>query len=102
MATATRLKLGTDAGAPATEGEDELAIPPVSFWRVTTSAQRWVSRIHKALNAEAPAAESNTCSQNVANADYDFIAGESFAVEAAARKAAYPQAWTEPYRKGER
>ena len=68
--------------------------------------QQWVSRIHKALNAEvARGGIEYVFSENVANADYervmrqyaeaknDFIVGESFAVEAAARKVAkeYPK-----------
>jgi len=68
--------------------------------------QQWVSRIHKALNAAVARGEIEyVFSENVANADYervmrqyaekgtDFIVGESFAVEAAARKVAkdYPK-----------
>jgi basic membrane lipoprotein Med (substrate-binding protein (PBP1-ABC) superfamily) len=68
--------------------------------------QQWVSRIHKALNAAVARGEIDyVFSENVANADYervmrqyaeakhDFIIGESFAVEAAARKVAreYPK-----------
>src|SRR5258706_858541 len=68
--------------------------------------QQWVSRIHKALNAEvARGGIEYVFSENVANADYervmrqyaeakhDFIVGESFAVDAAARKVAkeYPK-----------
>jgi basic membrane protein A len=68
--------------------------------------QQWVSRIHKALNAEVAAGGVEyVFSENVANADYervmrqyaeakhDLIVGESFAVEAAARKVArdYPK-----------
>ncbi len=68
--------------------------------------QQWVSRIHKALNAAVARGEIEyVFSENVANADYervmrqyaeakhDFIIGESFAVEAAARKVAkeYPK-----------
>ncbi|MBL8326981.1 MAG: BMP family protein [Rubrivivax sp.] len=63
--------------------------------------QQWVSRIHKALKAaEARGDIEYKASENVANADYErvmreyatggnqFIVGESFAVEAAARKVA--------------
>jgi basic membrane lipoprotein Med (substrate-binding protein (PBP1-ABC) superfamily) len=63
--------------------------------------QQWVSRIHKALKAaEARGEIEYKASENVANADYErvmrdyanggaqFIVGESFAVEAAARKVA--------------
>ena len=68
--------------------------------------QQWVSRIHKALNAAKDRGEIEYMfSENVANADYErvmreyaeqgntFIVGESFAVEAAARKVAkdYPK-----------
>ncbi|MBL8287018.1 MAG: BMP family protein [Rubrivivax sp.] len=63
--------------------------------------QQWVSRIHKALKAaEARGDVEYKASENVANADYErvmreyatggaqLIVGESFAVEAAARKVA--------------
>jgi basic membrane lipoprotein Med (substrate-binding protein (PBP1-ABC) superfamily) len=68
--------------------------------------QQWVSRIHKALNAAVARGEIEyVFSENVANADYervmrqyaearhDLVIGESFAVEAAARKVArdYPK-----------
>jgi basic membrane lipoprotein Med (substrate-binding protein (PBP1-ABC) superfamily) len=68
--------------------------------------QQWVSRIHKALNAaKERGAIEYEFSESVANADYErvmrqfaekgnqFIVGESFAVEAAARKVAkdYPK-----------
>lgn len=68
--------------------------------------QQWVSRIHKALNAAVARGEIDyVFSENVANADYervmrqyaearhDLLIGESFAVEAAARKVArdYPK-----------
>jgi basic membrane protein A and related proteins len=68
--------------------------------------QQWVSRIDKALNAAQARGEIEyVFSENVANADYErvmrqyaekgntFIVGESFAVEAAARKVAkdYPK-----------
>ncbi len=68
--------------------------------------QQWVSRIHKALNAAKDRGEVEyVFSEKVANADYErvmreyaekgntFIVGESFAVEAAARKVAkdYPK-----------
>jgi basic membrane lipoprotein Med (substrate-binding protein (PBP1-ABC) superfamily) len=68
--------------------------------------QQWVSRIHKALNAAVARGDIEyVFSENVANADYervmrqyaeakhDLIVGESFAVEAAARKVAkdYPK-----------
>ena len=63
--------------------------------------QQWVSRIHKALKAAESRGEIEyKASENVANADYErvlreyatagnqLIIGESFAVEAAARKVA--------------
>ncbi len=63
--------------------------------------QQWVSRIHKALKAaEARGDIEYKASENVANADYErvlreyatggaqFIVGEAFAVEGAARKVA--------------
>jgi basic membrane protein A and related proteins len=68
--------------------------------------QQWVSRIHKALNAAKDRGEIEyVFAEKVANADYErvmrefaekgnqFIVGESFAVEAAARKVAksYPK-----------
>ena len=68
--------------------------------------QPWVSRIHKALNAAKDRGEIDyVFSEKVANADYErvmrefaekgnqLIVGESFAVEAAARKVAkdYPK-----------
>lgn len=68
--------------------------------------QQWVSRIHKALDAAKARGEIEyVFSENVANADYervmrqyaearnDLVVGESFAVEAAARKVAkdYPK-----------
>ncbi len=68
--------------------------------------QQWVSRIHKALNAAKARGDIEyVFSESVANADYErvmrqyaeggnqLIVGESFAVEAAARKVAkdYPK-----------
>ncbi len=68
--------------------------------------QQWVSRIHKALNAAKDRGEIEyVFAEKVSNADYErvmrefaekgntFIVGESFAVEAAARKVAksYPK-----------
>ncbi len=62
--------------------------------------QQWVSRIHKALNAAQTRGDIEyKASENVSNADYErvmrdysqsnqFVVGESFAVEAAARKVA--------------
>ena len=68
--------------------------------------QQWVSRIHKALLAAKSRGEIDyVFSENVANADYErvmrqyseqgntLVIGESFAVEAAARKVSkdYPK-----------
>ncbi|MDX9699694.1 MAG: BMP family protein [Rhodocyclaceae bacterium] len=68
--------------------------------------QQWVSRIHKALNAAQARGEVEyVFSENVSNADYErvmrqyaeagnaLVVGESFAVEAAARRVAkdYPE-----------
>lgn len=68
--------------------------------------QQWVSRIHKALNAAVARGDIDyKFSENVSNADYErvlrqyaeqgntLLIGESFAVEAAARKVAkdYPK-----------
>jgi len=83
---------------------------PVSFAQETLKVaaiytvpfeQQWVSRIHKALLAAEERGEIEyTASENVSNADYErvmreyatqgneLIVGESFAVEAAARKVA--------------
>lgn len=70
--------------------------------------QQWVSRIHKALNTAQERGDIEyVFSESVANADYErvmrqyaeagqqLIVGESFAVEAAARKVAkdYPETW---------
>lgn len=70
--------------------------------------QQWVSRIHKALKAaEARGEIEYKATENVANADYErvmreyatggnqLVVGESFAVEAAARKVAkdFPKVW---------
>ena len=98
-----------------------LAIASVTAWSGTAFAQaklkvaaiytvpveqQWVSRIDKALKAAVARGEIEyVFSENVANADYErvmrqyaekghsFIVGESFAVEAAARKVAkdYPK-----------
>ena len=90
-----------------------LALPAAAAEKLKVAAiytvpveQQWVSRIHKALNAaKARGAIEYVFSENVANADYErvmrqyaeqgngLVVGESFAVEAAARKVAkdYPQ-----------
>jgi len=90
-----------------------LSTPAFSQTRIKVAAiytvpveQQWVSRIDKALKAAQARGEIDyVFSENVANADYErvmrqyaekgqtFIVGESFAVEAAARKVAkdYPK-----------
>jgi basic membrane lipoprotein Med (substrate-binding protein (PBP1-ABC) superfamily) len=106
--TARRLVVAT-LGAGALAG----AVPAWAQTKMKVAAiytvpveQQWVSRIHKALNAAVARGEIEyKFSENVANADYErvmrqyaeqgntFIVGESFAVEAAARKVAkdYPK-----------
>ena len=90
-----------------------LAAPALAQTKIKVAAiytvpveQQWVSRIDKALKAAVGRGEIEyVFSENVANADYErvmrqyaemghtFIVGESFAVEAAARKVAkdYPK-----------
>jgi basic membrane lipoprotein Med (substrate-binding protein (PBP1-ABC) superfamily) len=89
--------------APAALAQAKLKV--ASIYTVPVE-QQWVSRIHKALNAAKARGEIEyVFSENVANADYErvmrqyaeggntLIVGESFAVEAAARKVAkdYPK-----------
>ena len=89
---------GAQAQAPAKTKVAAVYTVPVE--------QQWVSRIHKALNAAKDRGEIEyVFSEKVANADYErvmrefaekgnqLIVGESFAVEAAARKVAkdYPK-----------
>ncbi len=84
------------------QAADKLAVAAIYTVPVE---QQWVSRIHKALNAAVARNEIDYAfSENVANTDYErvmreyaekgkaLIIGESFAVEAAARKVArdYP------------
>ena len=91
------------AGAGAVHAQNKLKVAAVYTVPVE---QQWVSRIHKALNAAKDRGEIEYMfSEKVANADYErvmrefaekgntFIVGESFAVEAAARKVAkdYPK-----------
>jgi len=105
----TWLKLAAAAGASALAGVQ----PAWAQARVKVAAvytvpveQQWVSRIHKALNeAKARGEIDYVFSESVSNADYErvlrqyaeqgsaLILGESFAVEAAARKVArdYPK-----------
>jgi basic membrane lipoprotein Med (substrate-binding protein (PBP1-ABC) superfamily) len=89
--------------APAALAQGKLKVAAVYTVPVE---QQWVSRIHKALNAAKERGEIEyVFSEKVANADYErvmrefaekgnqVIVGESFAVEAAARKVAkdYPK-----------
>ena len=105
------LKAGAVAAVVAMVGA--LAAPALAQAKTKVAAvytvpieQQWVSRIHKALNAAKDRGEIEyVFSEKVANADYErvmreyaekgntFIVGESFAVEAAARKVAkdYPK-----------
>ena len=91
------------ATAPAFAQAPKLKV--AAIYTVPTE-QQWVSRIHKALNAAKARNEIEyVFSENVANADYErvlrqyaeaghqLVVGESFAVEAAARKVAtaYPK-----------
>jgi basic membrane protein A len=92
------------AGVPMT-ARSQSKIKVAAVYTVPVE-QQWVSRIHKALNAAKDrGAIDYEFSESVANADYErvmrqfaekgaqFIVGESFAVEAAARKVAkdYPK-----------
>ena len=91
------------AGAGAVHAQNNLKVAAVYTVPVE---QQWVSRIHKALNAAKDRGEIEYMfSEKVANADYErvmrefaekgntLVVGESFAVEAAARKVAkdYPK-----------
>ena len=93
------------AGAVAAQSPSKIKVAAVYTVPVE---QQWVSRIHKALNAAKDRGEIDyVFSEKVANADYErvmrefaekgnqLIVGESFAVEAAARKVAkdYPKTW---------
>ncbi len=95
--------LGLAGLAPAVHAQSKLKVAAIYTVPVE---QQWVSRIHKALNAAVARGEIEyVFSENVANTDYErvmreyaekghtLIVGESFAVEAAARKVAkdYPK-----------
>ena len=97
------LALAMGVSAPAVQAQQKVKVAAVYTVPVE---QQWVSRIHKALNAAKDRGEIEyVFSEKVANADYErvmrefaekgntFIVGESFAVEAAARKVAkdYPK-----------
>ena len=97
------LGLAIATGAPVALAQAKLKVAAIYTVPVE---QQWVSRIHKALNAAKDRGEIEyVFSEKVANADYErvmrefaekgntLIVGESFAVEAAARKVAkdYPK-----------
>ncbi|UOD50945.1 BMP family protein [Orrella daihaiensis] len=84
--------------SPSVLAQDKLKVAAIY---TVPFEQQWVSRIHKALQAaEARGEIVYVASENVSNADYErvmreyatqgnqLIVGESFAVEAAARKVA--------------
>jgi len=84
--------------SPAAFAQDQLKVAAIY---TVPFEQQWVSRIHKALQAAQARGEIEyKASENVSNADYErvmreyatqgnqLIVGESFAVEAAARKVA--------------
>lgn len=98
--------LGLALGAVAPAASAQSSKLKVAAVYTVPVEQQWVSRIHKALNAAKERGEIDyVFSEKVANADYervmrefaekgnDLIVGESFAVEAAARKVAkdYPK-----------
>src|SRR3954447_20812751 len=104
------LGLGGGLAAVALGGGSALAqkAKPIKVAAIYTVPveQQWVSRIDKALKAAVQRGEIDyVFSENVANADYErvmrqyaeaghaLVVGESFAVEAAARKVAkdYPK-----------
>ena len=97
------LALALALGAPQALAQNKIKVAAVYTVPIE---QQWVSRIHKALNAAKDRGEIEyVFSEKVANPDYErvmreyaekgntFIVGESFAVEAAARKVAkdYPK-----------
>ena len=99
------LALGLSLSAGASVALAQAKIKVAAVYTVPVE-QQWVSRIHKALNAAKDRGEIEyVFSEKVANADYErvmrefaekgnqLIVGESFAVEAAARKVAkdYPK-----------
>ncbi len=94
---------GLALATPFAQAQDKIKVAAVYTVPIE---QQWVSRIHKALNAAKDRGEIEyVFSEKVANADYErvmreyaekgntLIVGESFAVEAAARKVAkdYPK-----------
>jgi basic membrane protein A and related proteins len=103
LAAAVAVGLSLAAGTTVALAQGKLKVAAVYTVPVE---QQWVSRIHKALNAAKERGDIEyVFSEKVANADYErvmrefaekgnqLIVGESFAVEAAARKVAkdYPK-----------
>ncbi len=101
VAVAALAALGLSSTALAQASAAPAAKLKVAAIYTVPFEQQWVSRIHKALKAaEARGEIEYKASEKVANADYErvmreyaqggnsFIVGESFAVEAAARKVA--------------
>jgi basic membrane lipoprotein Med (substrate-binding protein (PBP1-ABC) superfamily) len=106
MAGAAALLVAVAAGLPSTPALAQGRKLKVAAIYTVPVEQQWVSRIHKALNAAAQRGDIDyVFSESVANADYervmrqyaeggkDFVIGEAFAVEDAARKVAkdYPK-----------
>ena len=102
-ATAVTAAMALCAFAAPSQAQNKLKVAAIYTVPVE---QQWVSRIHKALNAAKDRGEIEyVFSEKVANADYErvmreyaekgntLVVGESFAVEAAARKVAkdYPK-----------
>lgn len=103
--TLLKIVLATTAAALAQGVHAQAKLKVAAIYTVPVE-QQWVSRIHKALNAAKARGEIDyVFSESVANADYErvmrqyaeggnqLVVGESFAVEAAARKVAkaYPK-----------
>ncbi len=107
----TQLTIGCTAASILALAAGAAAAEPLSVAAIYTVPveQQWVSRIHKALNAAVERGDiTYSFSENVANTDYervmreyaeqdvDFVFGEVFGVERAAREVAkdYPEvAW---------
>ncbi|TAL24549.1 MAG: BMP family ABC transporter substrate-binding protein [Aquabacterium sp.] len=102
---ATALTLAAGGGLLPSAALAQAKLKVAAIYTVPVE-QQWVSRIHKALNAAVARGEIEyVFSESVANADYErvmrqyaeggntLVVGESFAVEAAARKVAkdYPK-----------
>lgn len=97
--------LAAIAATPLAQAQAQTKVKVAAVYTVPVE-QQWVSRIHKALNEAKGRGEIDyVFSESVSNADYErvlrqyaeqgsgLIVGESFAVEAAARKVAkdYPK-----------